>query len=132
MRKSVKIITALSVAGLAVTAGSAFTATSTIDAGQKFIGGTTQDVSGVAVTAVQYTTDATTDVTSAVSFHVSQELGTESTLTAKITGTTTGATPTAGTSSSTCSKDTAVVGTDLTCTFTTTLSNVTKLEIVAS
>ena len=116
----------------AVAAGSAFTATSTIDAGQKFVGGTSQDVSGVAVTAVQYTTDAVTDITSAVTFHVSQELGAESTVTAKITGTTTDATPVAGTSTSTCSKTTAVAGTDLTCSFTTTLSNVTKLEIVAS
>jgi hypothetical protein len=133
MRTSAKLITALSVAGLIGIAGSAFTATSTIDASQKYVGATSQSISGVAVSSVQYTTDAATDVTSVVEFHVSQDLGAETVVTATLTGTSTGATPTAGTtSSSTCVKDGAGAGTDLTCTFATTLSNVIDLDIVAS
>lgn len=59
MRKSAKIITALSVAGLAVAAGSAFTGTGVATAGQaasaQFVGGTvSQAVTGATLTDVTY------------------------------------------------------------------------------
>jgi hypothetical protein len=133
MRKSAKLITALSVAALVGVAGSAFTATSTIDAAQKFVGATGQTISGVTVSSVQYTTNASTDITSGVAFHVAENLSGETTVTATLTGTSTVAEPTPGsTSASTCVAVDNGAGTDLTCTFTTTLSNVTALSIVAS
>ncbi|MDI3193752.1 hypothetical protein QK290_04190 [Pseudarthrobacter sp. AL07] len=59
MRKSAKIITALSVAGLAVAAGSAFTGTGVTTSGTaasaQFVGGTvSQAVSGATLTTVGY------------------------------------------------------------------------------
>lgn len=59
MRTSAKIITALSVAGLAVAAGSAFTGTGVATAGQaasaQFVGGTvSQAVTGATLTNVTY------------------------------------------------------------------------------
>ncbi|MGO4247928.1 hypothetical protein AB4Y87_12005 [Paenarthrobacter sp. RAF54_2] len=59
MRKSAKIITALSVAGLAVAAGSAFTGTGVTKTGQasadQFVGGTvSQTVSGATLTTIAY------------------------------------------------------------------------------
>jgi hypothetical protein len=59
MRKSAKIITALSVAGLAVAAGSAFTGTGVTTSGQasaaQFVGGkVSQAVSGAILTNVAY------------------------------------------------------------------------------
>lgn len=57
MRKSAKILTALSVAGLAVAAGSAFTGTGvTNNAGAaQFVGGTvTQSVTGATLTNITY------------------------------------------------------------------------------
>jgi hypothetical protein len=62
MRKSAKIITALSVAGLAVAAGSAFTGTGVATTGQasaaQFVGGTvSQSVSGATLTTVEYSFD---------------------------------------------------------------------------
>jgi hypothetical protein len=133
MRTSAKLITALSVAGLIGIAGSAFTAASTIDSAQKYVGATSQTISGVNVSSVQYTTNTSTDVTSAVAFHVAQELGAETDVTATITGTSTGGTPTPGTTSaSTCVAEDNGAGTDLLCTFTTPLSNVVSLSIVAS
>jgi hypothetical protein len=134
MRSSTKLFGGLAVAGLIAVAGSAFTATSTIDNANKFVGATSQSVSGVSVSNVSYATDPTTDITSAVTFHVTQDLAAGDAITATITGTTTGASPAPGTSPSTCSHNAlgAGLGTDLTCSFTTTLSNVTNLDIVAS
>jgi hypothetical protein len=59
MRKSAKLITALSVAGLAVAAGSAFTGTGVATAGQaaadQFVGGTvSQSVTGATLTNIAY------------------------------------------------------------------------------
>lgn len=59
MRKSAKIITALSVAGLAVAAGSAFTGTGVATAGQaasgQFVGGTvSQSVTGATLNSIVY------------------------------------------------------------------------------
>jgi hypothetical protein len=131
MRTSAKLITALSVAGLIGIAGSAFTATSTIDAGQKYVGAKTQSISGVAISSVEYTTDVSTDVTTGVSFHVTQNLGSETTITAtisKVVNTVTteesdecDATPVANGG-----------GTNLVCDFGAGVSDVRSLEIVAS
>lgn len=56
MRKSAKIITALSVAGLAVTAGSAFTASNTFatNATEPLTGYATTEVSGATVNSLRY------------------------------------------------------------------------------
>jgi hypothetical protein len=59
MRKSVKLITALSVAGVAVAAGSAFTGTGVTTAGQaaanQFVGGTVnQSVTGATLNSIEY------------------------------------------------------------------------------
>jgi hypothetical protein len=133
MRNSAKLITALSIAALVGVAGSAFTAASTIDAAQKYVGATGQTISGVTVSSVQYTTNSSTDITTAVAFHVAENLGAETTVTATLTGISTDGDATPGsTSASTCVKVDPGAGTDLTCTFSTTLSNVTALSIVAS
>jgi hypothetical protein len=132
MRSSTKLFGGLAVAGLIAVAGSAFTATSTIDQANKFVGATSQSVSGVDVNNVSYTTDPATDVTSAVAFHVTQTLTAADTITATITGTTTGASPAPGTSSVACTHTVVSGGTDLSCTFPTSLSNVTQLDIAAS
>jgi hypothetical protein len=132
MRSSTKLFGALTISGLIAVAGSAFTATSTIDVASQHVGATSQSVSGVSVSNVSYSTDPATDVTSAVSFHVTEDLTAADTITATITGTTTEPAP--GTSSTTCTQTAlgAGLGTDLACSFSTTLSNVTKLDIVAS
>jgi hypothetical protein len=129
MRKSAKIITALSVAGLIGIAGSAFTATSGIDVGQKYVGATGQTISGVTVSSVQYTTNATTDVTTVVTFHVAEDLGAETTVSATITN----AVP-ASASDASCAATPlgAGDGTNLLCDFGAGLSNVRTLSIVAS
>jgi hypothetical protein len=62
MRMSAKIITALSVAGLAVAAGSAFTGTGVATSGDaaaaQFVGGTvSQSVTGATLTDITYTFD---------------------------------------------------------------------------
>jgi hypothetical protein len=59
MRTSVKLITALSVAGVAVAAGSAFTGTGVTTAGQatvdQFVGGTVnQSVTGATLNSIEY------------------------------------------------------------------------------
>jgi hypothetical protein len=129
MRKSAKLITALSVAALVSVAGSAFTATSGIDAAQKFVGATGQTISGVTVSSVQYTTSASTDVTTAVAFHVAEDLGAETTVSATISN------PTPASASDATCTPTALgegLGTDLVCGFGVGLVNVDHLEIVAS
>jgi hypothetical protein len=131
MRSSTKLFGGLAVAGLIAVAGSAFTASSTIDQANKFVGAASQSISGVTVSNVAYTTDSS-DVTSAVTFHVTQTLTAADTITAKITGTTTGTTPVAGTSSIACTHTVVTGGTDLSCSFPSPLSNVTQLDIAAS
>jgi hypothetical protein len=127
MRKSAKLITALSVAGLIGITGSAFTAASSIDQSTKIVGATSQTISGVHVSAVQYTVDNVTDTTTGVTFHVTEDLAANpAAVTATIgNGTTTQpdttCTPTANVGG----------GTDLACTFTG-LAGVTTLNIVAS
>jgi hypothetical protein len=130
MRTSAKFVTALSVAGLIGIAGSAFTAASGIDQENKIVGATSQTISGVHVSAVQYAVD-NADKTTAVTFHVTENLtATPATVNATISdGAGTPVTDTAlcalvapGTSG----------GTDLTCTFATGVTGVTSLNIVAS
>jgi hypothetical protein len=128
MRTSAKLITALSVAALVGVAGSAFTATSTIDAGQKYVGATGQSVTGVHVSSVQYTTNATTDFTTAVSFHVAEDLGAETTITATISN----AVPASASDACTPTALGAGLGTNLVCSFGAGLLNVDQLDIVAS
>jgi hypothetical protein len=125
MRKSAKLITALSVAGLIGVAGSAFTAASGIDESNKIVGAVSQGISGVNVSSVQYTV-AAADTTTGVAFHVTEDL--------EAVPTTVKATIGNGTASetATCTQtDNVDGGTDLTCTFTG-VAGVTTLNIVAS
>ena len=125
MRKSAKLITALSVAGLIGIAGSAFTAASTIDQATKVVGATSQSITGVTVSTVQYTVGAS-DTTTGVNFHVSQDLAaTPATVKATIGNGTASET-------ATCAPTANVSGgTDLACSFTG-VAGVTSLNIVAS
>ncbi|WP_022887207.1 hypothetical protein [Glaciibacter superstes] len=134
MRKSSKLITALGIAGLVAVAGTAFTATSTIDQANKIVGSTNQTISGVSVSSVEYTTDATTDTTTAVAFHVAEDLATTpATITASIgDGTTTQAATNCTQTAVAASVDPVVpASTDVVCTFAG-LVNVIRLDISAS
>lgn len=125
MRKSAKLITALSVAGLIGIAGSAFTAASGIDQNTKVVGAVSQGITGVHVSTVQYIVGAV-DTTTGVTFHVTEDLAANpATVTATIGN---------GTASEfdTCDATPgAVSGTDLSCTFPA-VTGVTTLNIVAS
>ena len=125
MRKSAKLITALSVAGLIGIAGSAFTAASGIDQATKIVGATSQSITGVNVDTVQYTVGAG-DSTTGVTFHVTQDLAANpATVKATISN---------GTVSETATCDATPNvggGTDLTCAFPA-VTGVTSLNIVAS
>jgi ribosomal protein S8E len=131
MRKNTKFLSAIAVAGLVAAAGSAFTASSTIDAANKVVGTTSQTISGVHVTNVQYTVGGN-DTTTAVAFHVAEVLTAADTVKATISSSSPSATQT-----STCTK-TAVLtagtqtSTDLACDFGSGTANVTSLSIVAS
>jgi hypothetical protein len=128
MRNITKVFGAVAVAGLVAAGGSAFTATSTIDSSQKYVGAVTQAISGVTVNNVQYTTDAATDTTTAVDFGVAQVLAAGDTVSAALNGgsavvcvkTAVPAAPAAQTS------------THLACDFGAGVVNVTSLSIVAS
>jgi hypothetical protein len=131
MRKSAKLITALSVAGLIGIAGSAFTAASSIDQGIKVVGATSQTITGVHVSSVQYTVGAA-DTTTGVTFHVTENLTANP---AAVNATISDGATTPATDTATCTlvaAGTTVGGTDLTCTFTTGVAGVTSLSIVAS
>ena len=67
MRKDLKLVGALAVAGLVAAAGSAFTATSNLDDEAINVGSVLQAVSGANFTNVIHTYDAASDETSAVS-----------------------------------------------------------------
>jgi hypothetical protein len=139
MRTNTKVLGALAIAGLVAAGGSAFTATSTIDSGQKSVGATGQNISGVDVKSVQYTVGEG-DVTTAVAFDVTQVLTAGDTVTATIHGT--DGTPAPSTNVKVCDKTVhdAVVSppaasyTSLACSFGSSnpLSNVNRLDIVAS
>jgi len=132
MRKSMKLLGAVAVAGLVVAGGSAFTASSTIDDPHQIVGAVSQLISGVTVSSVVYTTAPLTDITSKVTFHVTQILKDTDVVTATITGTDQETVPGALTDSIPC-VHVVTTGTDLTCTFAgAPVSNVTLLNIVAS
>jgi hypothetical protein len=132
MRKSTRFIGGLAMAGIVAAAGSAFTATSTIDNSNQHVGAVGQTISGVRVTNVEYEVDpAVKDKTVKVKFHVDQVLGAGDLVTATISDG--AATPV--TDSDDCEQTPAVApatGTNLDCTFPTGVVNVTKLDIVAS
>lgn len=131
MRKSAKLITALSVAGLTLVAGSAFTATSDIDQATKIVGATGQSITGVHVSSVQYVVDGA-DKTTGVTFHVTENLTDNPTA---VNATISDGAGTPATDTDTCSvvgTGTDLDGTDLTCTFPTGVTNVRSLSIVAS
>jgi hypothetical protein len=76
MRKSTKLVVALGAAGVVAAAGSAFTATSTIDDSAINVGSVAQTVSGATITNVTHTYTAATDTTTAISAKAEQLLST--------------------------------------------------------
>jgi hypothetical protein len=76
MRKSTKILVALVAAGTVGAAGSAFTATSTIDDPAINVGSVVQSVSGATITNVSHSYNAATDTTTAISAKAEQLLST--------------------------------------------------------
>lgn len=76
MHNSTKLIVALAAAGVVAAAGSAFTATSTIDDPAVNVGSVAQTVSGATITTVTHTYTADTDTTTAISAKAEQLLST--------------------------------------------------------
>ena len=76
MYKSTKLIVALGAAGVVAAAGSAFTATSTIDDAAVNVGSVVQTVSGATITNVTHTYTAGNDTTTAISAKAEQVLST--------------------------------------------------------
>ncbi|UUZ60970.1 hypothetical protein [Nocardioides sp. B-3] len=76
MYKTTKIIVALGAAGVVAAAGSAFTATSTIDDSAINVGSVAQSVSGATITNVSHTYTSATDTTTAISAKAEQLLST--------------------------------------------------------
>ena len=78
MRKNFKLLGAVAVAGLVATTGSAFTATSTIDAGDAAInvGSVSQSISGATVLDVSHAYTAGTDTTTSVTLKIDQWIDT--------------------------------------------------------
>lgn len=74
MSKSTKVIVALGATGVILAAGSAFTASSTIDDGAINVGSVAQSVSGATITNVVHTYTAATDTTTAISARAAQLL----------------------------------------------------------
>lgn len=76
MYKSTKLIVALGAAGVVAAAGSAFTATSTIDDPAVNVGSVAQSVSGATITNVVHSYTEATDTTTAISAKAEQLLST--------------------------------------------------------
>lgn len=76
MYKSTKLIVALGAAGVVAAAGSAFTATSTIDDPAINVGSVAQTVSGATITNVTHTYTAATDTTTTIAAKAEQLLST--------------------------------------------------------
>jgi hypothetical protein len=76
MRKSTKLLVALAAAGTVAAAGSAFTATSTIDDPAINVGSVAQSVSGATITNVVHSYTAATDTTTAISAKAEELLST--------------------------------------------------------
>jgi hypothetical protein len=117
MRRSTTIVGAIAVAGIVAAAGSAFTATSTIDHATKTVGATGQTISGVDVTGVTYTWDSATDDTSGVDFTIGAALGVNDNLAVALDG-----------QAGACT----VTGTAVACTWATPVHNATSLSIVVN
>jgi hypothetical protein len=128
MRNITKVFGAVAVAGVVAAGGSAFTATSSIDSSQKYVGAVTQAISGVTVTNVQYTTDGATDTTTAVDFHVAQVLAGGDVVSAALNG----GSPVVCTQAAVPAAPATQTSTDLACDFGVGVVNVTSLSIVAS
>jgi hypothetical protein len=127
MRITTKFFGAVAVAGLVAAGGSAFTATSAIDSGQKYVGAVGQTISGVHVNNVSYTVGAS-DTTTAVDFGVAEILAAGDTVSASVNGgTAVVCTPTAVPAA-----PAAQTSTHLACSFGPGVANVTSLSIVAS
>jgi hypothetical protein len=77
MRKSTKLLVAFAAAGTVAAAGSAFTATSTLDDEAINVGSVVQTVSGADFTNVVHTYTAATDTTTAISAKAVQLLATD-------------------------------------------------------
>jgi hypothetical protein len=76
MRKSTKLLVAVAAAGTIAGAGSAFTATSTIDDGAIHVGSVAQSVSGATITNVVHSYTPATDTTTAISAKAEELLST--------------------------------------------------------
>jgi hypothetical protein len=74
MRKSTKLLVAFAAAGTVAAAGSAFTATSTLDDSAINVGSVVQSVSGATITNVVHSYTADTDTTTAISAKAEQLL----------------------------------------------------------
>lgn len=125
MRKTTKLAGAIAAAGIVAAGASAFTASSTIDNANKYVGAASQTISGVHVSNVSYNWQASDDTTSGVSFHTQEVLGTNDNLAVSLAGDNTSGSScdaTAGTSG----------GSDYTCTFTTAVTNAQSLSIVVN
>lgn len=76
MRNTKKFIAALGLAGVVAAAGSAYTATSTVDDSAINVGSVTQSVSGATITNVTHSYTAATDTTTAISAKAEELLST--------------------------------------------------------
>ena len=127
MGNKVKMAGAIAIAGVVAMGASAFTASSTIDNANKYVGATSQTISGVHVSNVTYTWDSATDKTSGVNFHTQEVLGSNDTMTVSLTdgdgvSSDGSCTPTADQSG----------GTDFACTWGTPVANAQQLSIVVN
>ena len=118
---------AIAGAGIVAAAGSAFTASSTIDNSNKYVGATSQTISGVHVSNVAYTWDSATDKTSGVSFHTQEVLGSNDTMTVSLTDN--NGVPSTGSCTPTVNGG---GGTDFSCTWGTPIADVRQLSIVVN
>lgn len=76
MRKSTKFVVALGAAGVVTAAGTAFTASSSIDDAAINVGSVAQTVSGATITNVSHTYTASSDTTTAISAKAEELLST--------------------------------------------------------
>ncbi|MBV9099250.1 MAG: hypothetical protein JO079_14455 [Frankiaceae bacterium] len=119
-----KFAVAFAAAGIVAAGASAFTASSTIDNGNKYVGATGQTISGVHVSNVAYTWNAGNDKTTAVSFHTEEQLGANDTMTVKLDGTA---------SDSSCTGTLVETGgTDWACSWAAGIVNAQSLSIVVN
>ena len=128
MNSKTKIAGAIAAAGVVAAGASAFTASSTIDNANKYVGATGQTISGVHVSNVSYTWDSATDKTSGVAFHTQEVLGSNDTMTVSLTDGTSG-TSSDGSCTPTVNQ---TGGTDYACTWAAPVTNAQSLSIVVN